>query len=69
MFPVKELFLEDVLELTEYPITGDEASCPGAGERQKEEKLKRDYIVEAFKVQSCEHLLAYLLHLKCHCEP
>jgi hypothetical protein len=35
MFPVKELFLEDVLELTKFVIKGDATSCPGDGQRDE----------------------------------
>jgi hypothetical protein len=35
MFPVKELFLEDVLELTKFVIKGDATSCPRDGQRDE----------------------------------
>ena len=55
-FPVKELFLEDVLELTHYPIVADQGGYNGGGggggggRRRKTQEKAQDPILEAFEV-------------------
>ncbi|KAG0570050.1 hypothetical protein KC19_6G135700 [Ceratodon purpureus] len=54
-FPVKELFLEDVLELTHYPIVADQGGYNGGGggggggRRRKTQEKAQDPILEAFE--------------------
>lgn len=53
-FPVKELFLEDVLELTRFPVSSDQGGYNGGGgggKRRKTQEKKRDPISEAFEVR------------------
>jgi hypothetical protein len=51
MYPVKELFLEDVLEITGHTLTGVESSCPGAREWHRKE-LQRDPLFEVFEASA-----------------
>lgn len=53
-FPVKELFLEDVLELTRFNIVADQggfSSGGGGGRRRKAQEKAQDPILEAFEVR------------------
>ena len=53
-FPVKELFLEDVLELTRFPVGSDQGGYNGGGgggRRRKFQEKVQDPILEAFEVQ------------------
>lgn len=49
---MKELFLEDVLELTRFPVSSDQGGYNGGGgKRRKTQEKKRDPISEAFEVR------------------
>jgi ATP-dependent RNA helicase DHX36 len=51
-FPVKELFLEDVLELTHYSVGADQGGFSGGGfggKRRRTQERKRDPVSEAFE--------------------
>lgn len=53
-FPVKELFLEDVLELTRFPVGADQEGYTGGGfggKRRRTQEKKRDPVIEAFEVR------------------
>lgn len=52
-FPVKELFLEDVLELTHFPIVADQGGFNGGGgggRRRKAQEKAQDPVLETFEV-------------------
>lgn len=52
-FPVKEIFLEDVLELTRFPIVADQGGYNGGGgggRRRKTQEKAQDPVLEAFEV-------------------
>jgi ATP-dependent RNA helicase DHX36 len=56
-FPVKELFLEDVLELTHYSVGADQGGFSGGGfggKRRRTQERKRDPVSEAFEDVSIE---------------
>lgn len=55
-FPVKELFLEDVLELTHFSIIADQGGYNGGGgggggRRRKTQEKAQDPVLEAFEVR------------------
>jgi hypothetical protein len=60
MFPVKELFLEDVLELTKFVINGDATSCPGDGQRDEK---RMDPIFKVFKANQVLNVFIRPLHV------
>lgn len=50
-YPVKELFLEDVLELTRFPVGSDQGGYNGGGggRRRKTQEKVQDPVLEAFE--------------------
>jgi hypothetical protein len=60
MFPVKELFLEDVLELTKFVIKGDATSCPRDGQRDEK---GMDPIFKVLKANQVLNVLIRTLHV------
>jgi len=60
MFHVKELFLEDVLELTKFVIKVDATSCPRDGQRDEK---GMDPIFKVFKANQVLNVLIRTLHV------
>lgn len=61
-FPVKQLFLEDVLETTGYAIGADQTNVSGhGGRRSRMQEKKKDALLDLFEVNDflCMPLLIF----------
>lgn len=62
-YPVRELFLEDMLEKTKYHIESEFDSFQGSGRRKRRQvETKKDSLLEVFEVfnvQMCKIVLSF----------
>ncbi|CAM6083041.1 unnamed protein product [Calypogeia fissa] len=60
-FPVTELFLEDVLELTKYRVGSDQSANEFGGGRRRTQEKKKDPLTQVFEGRSSLALLEEML--------
>lgn len=65
-FPVKEFYLEDILEKTHYTIQSDTDNFAGSSRRgRRQQESKKDPLMELYGVLLASHLDFFLFSVIC----